>query len=283
MYKRRISIFVASKLFCFFERFLNLHITPVDYSSPIPNTCRLDEEIFEKVYDETGLDLNVREQMHYLDHIFPKYFTEYAPSANAGLTLVDSYILYAMIREKKPKVMIEVGSGESTKISLLALEKNEQEGTKCEFYAIEPYPKDFLRRISKENFNLIDKELQCVDIELLKTGDLIFIDSSHVSKIGSDVNYEILEVVPKLKKGSIIHWHDIMLPTNYWRDWIYHGNKFWNESYLLHAFMLFNEAYKCIWASRYMQFYHAEKILKRFPYFLPRKHRCTSFWLERVR
>ena len=129
MYKRRISIFVASKLFCFFERFLNLHITPVDYSSPIPNTCRLDEEIFEKVYDETGLDLNVREQMHYLDHIFPKYFTEYAPSANAGLTLVDSYILYAMIREKKPKVMIEVGSGESTKISLLALEKNEQEGT----------------------------------------------------------------------------------------------------------------------------------------------------------
>ena len=281
--RRSISRIVASKSFHFFEKYLNLHVTPVDYYSPIPNISELDPKIFEKIYDATGMDWNVSEQLHYLHSIFAKYSGEYTPSTNIGLTLVDSFILYAMIREIKPKVMIEVGSGETTKISLQAIEMNEKEGMECKFYAVEPYPHDFLRQISRRNFKLIDKKVEEVDIDFLITADLFFIDSSHVLKIGSDVNYEILEIVPKLKKDAVIHWHDIMMPTNYWEDWTYQGTKFWNESYMLHAFMLFNDTFKIIWGSRYMQLNHSEAMKKQFPYFLPQEHRCTSFWVQRVK
>ncbi|OGW47559.1 MAG: hypothetical protein A2Y66_03150 [Nitrospirae bacterium RBG_13_41_22] len=262
---------------------MNLHITPVDYYSPIPSTLGLDPKIFEKIYDDTGLDWNVSGQMDYLTSIFIKYSGEYTPTPNIGLSLVDSFILYAMIRETKPKVMIEVGSGESTKITLLAIEMNEREGTECQFYAVDPYPPIFLRQISKRNFKLVDKKLEEVDIDLLITADLFFIDSSHVSKIGSDVNYEILEIVPKLKRGAIIHWHDIMIPKNYWEDWIYKGTMFWNESYILHAFLLFNDTFKIIWGSRYMQLNHSDEMKQHFCYFQPEKHRCTSFWVQRVK
>ena len=281
--RRSLSRIIVSRSFHFFEKYLNLHITPVHYYSPIPNVSELGPKIFEKIYDDRGLDWNVSGQMDYLHSIFAKYSSEFTPSVNPGLTLVDSYILYAMIREKKPKMMIEVGGGESTKISLQAFEKNEQEGLKYKFYAIEPYPKEFIRTISKENFKLIEKKLQDVDIDFLATADLFFIDSSHVEKIGSDVNYGILEIVPKLKKGAIIHWHDIIMPTNYWKDWTYKGTMFWNESYMLHSFMLFNNTFKIIWGSRYMQLNHSEAIKKQFPYFQPQKHRLTYFWVQRVR
>lgn len=229
------------------------------------------------------MDWNVRGQLYYLHNIFSKYSEEYTPTANTGLTLVDSFILYAMIRETKPKIMIEVGSGETTKISLQAIEVNAKEGLECEFYAVEPYPADFLRQISKRNLKLIDKKVEDVDIEFLMSADLFFIDSSHVARIGSDVNYEILEIVPKLKKNAIIHWHDIMVPTNYWKDWTYKGTMFWNESYMLHAFMLFNDTFKIIWASRYMQLNHSDDMKQYFRYFQPEKHRCTSFWVQRVK
>lgn len=270
-------------LFLFFERYLHLHVTPVHYYSPIPTLHQLDPRIFDKVYDDTGLKWNVSGQLTYLNDIFPKYLSEYTPSPNTGLSLVDSFTLYAMIREKKPKVMIEVGSGETTKISLQAIEMNDREGFECRFYAIEPYPHNYLVNLQRKNFELICKELQSVEIDFLRTADLLFIDSSHVSKIGSDVNYEILEIVPQLKKGAVIHWHDIMMPTDYWKDWTYSATKFWNESYLLHAFMLFNEAYEIVWASRYMQLHHGPLLKKHFPYFDPERHRCTSFWIKKVR
>jgi hypothetical protein len=263
---------------------LNLHITPVDFYSPIPNVSGLDSGVFDKVFDDTGLDWNMAEQLNCLNNIFSKYSHEYAPLPNPGLTLVDSFILYAMVRERRPEVMIEIGSGDSTRISLQAIEMNQKEGAPCRFYAVEPYPKKFLKEMhaSDMNFKLIETKVEDLDLEFLRTADLLFIDSTHVAKIGSDVNYEILEIVPKLKKGAFVHWHDIMIPTNYWKDWVQTGTMFWNESYMLHAFMLFNEAFKIVWASRYMQLHHADEMKKQLSYFAPEKHRCTSFWVRKI-
>jgi hypothetical protein len=281
--KRSLSYFISMKCFSFFERHLNLHITPADYYSPIPTLSELDPQVFDKVFADTGLDWNLSGQLDYLNSIFVKYRDEYTPSPNSGLSLLDSFVLYAMIRERKPQIMIEVGSGETTKISLQALDVNDKEGFECQFYAIEPYPAAFLANIRHRNFELIDKELQSVEIDFLREADLLFIDSSHVAKIGSDVNYEILEILPQLKKDAIIHWHDIMMPTDYWKDWTYSKTKFWNESYLLHAFMLFNDAYEIIWASRYMQLNYSHLLKEQFSYFDPAKHRCTSFWIKKIK
>ncbi len=132
---------------------------------------------------------------------------------------------------------------------------------------------------------MIGRNLQEINIDLLKSADLLFIDSSHVSKIGSDVNYEILEIIPKLKVGAVVHWHDIMIPTNYWKRWIVDGNKFWNESYMVHAFMLFNSSYRLIWSSRYMQINRADELIRRFSYFNPEddNQQITSFWIEKIK
>ena len=274
--------FFARKTFKFWEKYFSLHVTPAHFYSPIPVTHELDPSVFEKQYDCTGIDLNLTEQLDYLHNTFPKYHAEYTPSENSGLSVVDAFSLYVMIREKKPKVMIEIGAGDTTKISLKALKLNQQEGASYKFYSVEPYPRDDIKALRSENFELIHSKLQDVDIELLSSADLLFIDSSHVSKIDSDVNYEILEVIPKLKIGSLVHWHDIVIPTNYWKDWIDNGNQFWNESYMVHSFMLFNESFKTIWAARYMKLNYAEEMRSAFPY-LQGDHRLTSFWVERVK
>lgn len=274
---------IKSRLFLLFERHFRIHVTPVHYYSPIPNVSDLPSGTFKKIYSDTGIDWNLEGQLEYLQSVFAKYRDEYEPLPNTGLTLVDSFILYAMIREKKPGVMIEVGSGETTKISLLALGKNKEEGHNYQFYAIEPYPGEKLRGIHETGFQLIDKKLEDIDPGFLSAADLFFIDSSHVSKVGSDVNYEILEIVPNLKKGSVIHWHDIMFPGEYFGDWVREGCMFWNESYLLNAFMLFNDTFRIVWASRYMQLNHTELMANAFSYFKPDRHRCTSFWIEKIK
>ena len=278
----KVIHFFAKKSFNFFEKHFGLHITPAHFYSPIPVTCELDPRVFKKIYDCTGIDWNLTAQLKFLRETFPKYHEQHTPAANTGLSLVDAFVLFSMIREKRPKVMIEVGAGDTTKISLQALQMNRSEGSNFKFYSVEPYPRRELREIQDVDFELIDRKLQDVDIELLSSADLLFIDSSHVSKMDSDVNYEILEIIPKLKVGATTHWHDIVIPTNYWKDWIENGNMFWNESYMVHSFMLFNDSFRPIWAARYMQLNYFDEMQKAFPY-LERNHRLMSFWIERVK
>jgi len=271
-------------IFRFSEKYLKVHITPVHFYSPIPNVSELNPDIFTEKNECIGLDLDVDKQLHFIETELSVFINEYTPPINQGLSQVDSFILYAMIRDKKPNILIEIGSGDSTKISLAALSENEKEGHICNFTAIEPYPKTYLKDVKNKNFKLIENKLQKVDIEKFSQADILFIDSSHVSKIGSDVNYEILDIVPRLKVGAIVHWHDIMIPFDYHKAWIESGNMFWNESYMVHAFMLHNKCFKIIWASRYMQHNTPDQLSKIFTYFKPEDpmQQLSSFWIERV-
>jgi len=266
------------KSFKMFEKYLKIHLTPVHFNSPIPIVHKLKDNIYEKVFECTGIEWNIDGQKRNLKYVFSKYIDEFIPEKGRGLSLVDAFILYAMVREKKPKNMIEVGSGMSTFITLAALEKNINEGFPCKFTAIEPYPIQNLKDIKVEGFSLVESKVQDVPLRFFADIDLLFIDSTHVSKIDSDVNYEMLEIVPSLKEGALIHWHDILIPQNYWKDWIDNGNKFWNESYLLHAFLQFNSKFHIQWASRYMHLNYRALIQERFSYFTD-DARITSLWL----
>jgi len=270
--------------FRFAEKYLKIHITPVHFYSPIPNVSELSPDIYTKENECIGLELDVESQLAFLRENCSVYIDEYTPPVNDGLSQVDAFILYALIRDKKPTTMIEIGSGDSTKISLSALGENEKEGVICQFTAIEPYPKQYLRDIENKNFKLIQKKIQDVDVELFSQADILFIDSSHVAKIGSDVNYEILDIIPRLKVGAIVHWHDIMIPFDYHKVWIDSGNMFWNESYMVHAFMLHNKSFKVIWASRFMQESCSLQLSKMFSYFNPSDsmQQLSSFWIQRV-
>jgi hypothetical protein len=180
--------------------------------------------------------------------------------------------------------MVEIGSGQSTLIALKALKVNAEEGYECEFTAVEPYPSQFLLDISDSFFTLLKSKVQDVPVTRFSDVDLLFIDSSHVSKFGSDVNYEILEILPSLKVGAYVHWHDIVIPCDYPLFWLKRGY-FWTESYLLETFLSFNSSFEIQWASKYMQTRRLSELAEIFNFvdINDPTEQNSSFWIKRTK
>ena len=161
----------------------------------------------------------------------------------------DGILLYSLIRHFKPKRIIEIGSGFS---SAVMLDTNELFfNNEIDLTFIEPFPERLYSAI-KENdkkcTSIVVSEVQQVPLatfEELNAGDILFIDSSHVVKTGSDVCFILFEILPILKKGVIIHFHDIFYPFEYLKEWVFEGRN-WNEDYFLKAFLMYNNAFEII-------------------------------------
>jgi hypothetical protein len=261
---------------------LGVHVTRVHYSSPIPASCELPDELFTRRSQCLGIDWNDPVQGQYLESVFPTYVAEVNVYPNSGLSLVDAAILHCMIRHHRPRRIVEVGGGTSTRFAAAAALLNSGAGAPCEFIAIEPFPGSGLRAGFPGLTRLLESRVQDVPLEQFADADMILIDSSHVVRIGGDVNYEILEILPRVKPGCLVHFHDILLPGEYWREWVKDQGLFWSEQYLLQAFLAFNRDFAVAWASRYMHLQRADAIARVFPYFAPDRHHITSFWIRRV-
>jgi len=252
------------------EKF-GLHVLPTHFYSPIPNTHELAEQVWDS-YDVSDLNYNSGEMCSLLDKI-SKYKDEVVDIAitkecledgindyyyeNPAFHGMDAIIYYYMIRYFKPKRLVEIGCGYSTLIAAKAVLLNKV----TEFVCIEPYPPAFINEQVPGINKLITKFIQDIPIaffEALESGDILFIDSSHVSKTGSDVNYIFLRVLPKLKQGVIIHFHDILIPYEVQADWVKDLRLFWNEQYLLHTLLSASEQYRTVMPNHYMG--------KRFPF-----------------
>lgn len=185
---------------------------------------------------------------------------------NSIFSSSDAIVLHCMLRLLKPNKLIEVGSGWSSAVSLDTNEFYMNNSIDMTF--IEPYS-ERLKMLLKgsDNINLLTKDLQEVPVEVfesLEAGDFLFIDSTHVSKIGSDVNYLFFEIMPRLKSGVFIHFHDIFYPFEYPEKWIKRG-QIWNELYLLRAFLQNNEAYRIIYFQSMMEYKYREIISDCWP------------------
>lgn len=164
----------------------------------------------------------------------------------------DALILSAVIQEVTPRRIIEVGSGFSSAVILDTLDQIESGSleTKCTF--IEPYPdrlKSLLRAADYKRTMIIEKPVQLVDLGVfseLEENDILFLDTTHVMKTGSDVNHELFQVLPILKPGVIIHFHDVFDGFEYPDTWIYRDNRSWNEIYALRAFLMHNQSYEIL-------------------------------------
>ena len=201
-------------------------------------------------------------------------------TGNSQFGWLDSRILFALLRIWKPRRILEVGSGYST---LLMDDVNRRFlESKCSIVCIEPYPRDFL--LCLPGIQLVQSPVQDVPLitfESLEAGDVLFIDSSHVSKTGSDVNWIVFEVLPRLRKGVRIHFHDIFLPAEYPREWVLDENRSWNEQYLLRALLMYSSAFRVVFGATYAW--------ARFPRLMQatlgeqpgQSHGGGSFWLER--
>ena len=207
---------------------------------------------------------------------------------NTSFGSVDAEILFCMIRFFKPHRILEIGSGYSTLLSAQAILTNKMEDKSydCELIAIDPYQCDVLKNKVPGVSKVINKRVQDVhfsEFQKLRKNDILFIDSTHVLKIGSDVHYEYLEVVPRLNKGVIIHSHDILLPAEYHKKWILENHLFWNEQYLLQSFLAFNKVFKVLWASSYMRLKHEKILVDAFGSYSSEKYWPVSFWMRRLK
>lgn len=166
---------------------------------------------------------------------------------NKSLSQGDAVGLHCMLRIIQPKNMIEVGSGYTSAVTLDTNEFYLNNAINIMF--IEPYA-DLLKSLIKSTDNITLAECGLQDVPLhafkqLEAGDILFIDSTHVSKIGSDVNYLFFEILPVLKSGVYVHLHDIFYPFEYPKDWIFSGT-IWNELYILRAFLQNNRNYEIV-------------------------------------
>ena len=120
--------------------------------------------------------------------------------------------------------------------------------------AVDPEPRANIRLLDDE-VRVVQQPIQMVDMNeilSLQANDILFIDSSHVVKIGGDVIHEVLGLLPNLQPGVVVHFHDIFVPDEYPKSWVINEKRFWTEQYLLHAFLAFNCEYEILWASHYM-------------------------------
>jgi predicted O-methyltransferase YrrM len=196
----------------------------------------------------------------------------------------DSIVLFALMRLFSPKRVTEIGSGFS---SALMLDVSDRfVSGQIQFTFIDPFPerlREILRPGDLGKARIITQEVQDVPLnvfEELEANDILFIDSSHVSKMGSDVNYLCFEVLPRLARGVIVHVHDIFWPFEYPIDWVREGRA-WNEAYLLRAFLSFNTNFEIFFWVPYAPKKWRDLIATKMPDYM--KDTGASLWLRRAK
>jgi predicted O-methyltransferase YrrM len=263
------------------------------YYSPVPSKEDRDSFIMKNADEKVlGIDLNIKAQSDLLKNL-SKYVDECPFTKeknekfryyfeNAAYNYTDGLMLYAMMRNFQPKHIIEVGSGFSS-CAMLDTDEHFLNG-KTKFTFIEPEPALLKSLINKhdQKHKIIEGKLQDVDLEIfnqLQANDILFIDSTHVSKLNSDVNKIIHEILPALNSGVIIHFHDIFWPFEYTEDWVQEGRA-WNEAYILRAFLQFNNQFEILFFSDYL----AKKHEKIFHENLKNKNQNTggNIWIRKI-
>jgi predicted O-methyltransferase YrrM len=267
---------------------------PGHFHSPVPDLDEVrlrDREIFDAAPELAGIDLRGDEQLALVERL-RRYAADqpFGAEPRDGLRYHfdndyfgwgDGLVLYCMLRHLRPARVIEVGSGFSSALMLDTAERFLDHAPELTF--IEPNPErlqSLLRAGDKERVTLLAQPVQEVDravFDRLEPGDVLFVDSSHVSKIGSDVNLLLLEVLPRLRPGVQVHVHDIVWPFEYARKWVYQGRA-WNEAYLLRALLVGNPGLRITFWSSYLAARHRDEVAAALPGWL--EDSGTSMWLE---
>lgn len=269
-------------------------VPPGHFYSPLPSLeeIKRDEaKIFGSIpRNIPGLELHESEQLKLL-HDLVQYYERipFQPDKLEGLryyfenpaySYSDAIFLHCMIRHLKPRRIIEIGSGFSSCATLDTNELFFDSSIKTTF--IEPYP-DLLMSLIKENdknkIRVIPQRLQDVSLnefDALEANDILFIDSTHVSKINSDVNRICFEILPSLSPGVHIHFHDIFFPFEYPKEWIYEGRA-WNEIYMLRTFLQYNNGFRIVLMNTFMEHFHEPFFREKMPLCL--KNPGGSIWI----
>lgn len=274
---------------------------PVHFYSPVPDIPDLrDRNIWSKRSPLVGIDFEPDRQLRLLADLGARFGAEcswphdsQSPNTfhtnNSGFSYGCASSLHTILRSYKPKRVIEVGSGNSTRVIAGALARNRVEGHACSFTVVDPYPSDETKQVPgidafhQERVEMTDPAM----FERLAENDVLFVDSGHTVRIGGDVNFMILDVLPRLRPGVVVHFHDIPMPFEY--NEVYYTNPafrmFWTESYLLQAFLCLNPSYETLLAMSWIMAEHKAEFAAAFKPYDPKLHvnSSSSYWIRRTR
>lgn len=272
-------------------------VPPGHFYSPLVSLdeIRRDEQrVFHRAdAHPAGIDMNEAAQLDLLAHFealypgvdFPqlkaashRYYYE-----NPAYGYSDAIMLHCMMRHFRPRRVIEVGSGFSS-CAMLDTRERHLEGSVAMTF-IEPFPElllSLIRPSDRQDIEVVPARVQDVPLDKfrsLEAGDFLFIDSTHVSKTGSDVNYLIFEVLPALQAGVHIHIHDVFYPFEYPKEWVL-GGRSWNEIYVLRAFLQFNRAFSVTMMNTYLEHRHEARFASKMPLCL--RNPGGSLWIRKL-
>lgn len=264
------------------------------FYSPFPVLADIKNHDFHVLPEEIpGIDLNTQGQLELLNNFESSYkelpFKDEKTEGlryyfvNGGYCHSDAIFLYCVLRYLQPQKIIEVGSGFSSCVTLDTNELFLNNKMECTF--IEPYPalfKSLIKESDHSKIKLFESKLQDIPLDIfrkLKDNDILFIDSTHVSKFNSDVNYIIHTILPVLSTGVYIHFHDIFYPFEYPKEWLLEG-KAWNEQYILRAFLEYNTNFKIVLFNTYLEAMFYNELKDRFPLIF--KNTGGSIWIKKT-
>jgi len=262
------------------------------YYEPLFNSRRLRLPL-DRDRPLPGIDWNDKEQLSLLDgfryqdelaaipvgkqHEEPGFYYD-NPSLGPG----DAEYLYCMIRHFKPRRIIEIGSGWSTLMARQAIRKNVGEDPAATTIqtCIEPYEMPWLEKTGVEVIRRVVEDVDPAFFGELEKGDILFIDSSHMVRPQGDVLFEFLEVLPLLNSGVVIHVHDIFSPRDYTRRHLVDEVIFWNEQYILEAFLTCNDRFRIVAAVNYLKNRYPDRVYARLPILAKNPGQVPgSFWM----
>jgi hypothetical protein len=272
---------------------------PVNFHSPVPDLVDLAER---RVWDARsglpGIDFREAEQRALLQELGDRYSGECRwpldppadPAAfhlrNVSFSYGCAASTHCVIRHFAPRTVIEVGSGMSSRIIAAALRKNG--GVPAQYVIVDPYPGNAIRNGTVARTQIVERRVEILDPEFFRSlgeNDILFIDSGHCVRIGGDVNFLFLEVLPRLSPGVIVHIHDICLPYEYPKVYATSETfrQFWTEQYLLQSFLCGNREFEVLLAMHFLMTDHPEAFRQAFPNYDPAAHPYTSgsFWIRR--
>jgi predicted O-methyltransferase YrrM len=275
---------------------------PGHFYSPVPHINEIKGAAQPRAQDVAGIEgIDIREQsqLAMLETLSATRASELPSKAAPGFryyfdnpffSFGDGIVLSAMLRHLRPKRVVEVGSGFS---SAAMLDVNERYlSGQTAFTFIDPNPERLLSLLTPADHTratVVASKVQDVPLSTftaLEAGDILFIDSSHVAKAGSDVMHLFFHVLPRLQPGVVIHVHDILWPFEYPASWLL-GGRIWNEAYLLRAFLQFNSAFEILFFNSYMENRHHSRLASKLPEMIKKPSfedtvGNSSLWLRRM-
>jgi SAM-dependent methyltransferase len=296
--KHAVHRMFARATFEFWQR-LGFHVAADHFYDPIPNTNVIRRSYNREARCLPGLSVDWESFRDPACRLISAYLDDYLEDRQAAgfdkdnyyFRALDALYYYAFLRDRQPRRVVEIGQGFSTRLALAALARNARlSGDRVELVSADPYPR---LRVAPPGFDKVQLTTHVTPLQdivdtlpaMLAPGDLLFVDSSHVFKFGSDVQCLFERVYPRLASGVRLHIHDILTPFDYPWEWLVDRKQFWNEQYFVESFLSFNEAFRIDMPLHYVSRTDAVRdLVKAQGYWLEVEHsEATSLYLEKVK